>query len=183
MGAVQQYDLQTAKEDGEVNMENEDKVAKTTQKILNRLISEEVIAASIYEGAVNNVKPEQRKFIEKKFLEIAADEMQDHWKSLTKFATENGFSVPFKFGDIERHASKKMVSKLNGMKPGEDAAYYIQKGLESEVEAIRSFEEALDQEYVYELQPILLKCYYDEIQHLEDLQLLARCASLGVELK
>ena len=34
-----------------------------------------------------------------------------------------------------------------------------------------------------ELQPLLLRCLYDEQQHLSDLSLLFRCAEIGVELK
>ena len=62
-------------------------------------------------------------------------------------------------------------------------AYYIEKAIESEVEAIASFEDAMQQEYVFELNGILLKCYYDEIQHLQELQLLLQCVTLGVHLK
>ena len=58
-------------------MEQTDKTIKNTQKILNKLISEEVIAANIYMGAINNVKPECLKFIEEKFSEIAKDEIVD----------------------------------------------------------------------------------------------------------
>lgn len=161
-------------------MEQSDKTIKNTQKILNKLISEEVIAANIYMGAVNNVKPEYLKFIADKFSEIAKDEMEDHWKSLVNFAKMYGFEVPFKFKDIEKYASSKMVAKLNHLKNKEDGLYYVQKAIESEHDAIQSFEEAMQSDYMYDLQPILLKCYYDELQHLEDLELLMKCMSIGV---
>ena len=164
-------------------MENTEKTAKSTQKILSKLISEETIAFTLYEGAMSAVKPEFFPFIAKKFQEIADDERNDHWASLRKFAMENGYEVPYKFKDIEKHASDKMVKLLNSLKGGENAVYYIGKAIESEVEAIASFEEAMNSEYVFELQPLLLKCYYDEIQHLEDLQLLLECASMGVVMK
>ena len=83
--------------------------------------------------------------------------------------------------DIEKYASKKMVSKVENLKNKEDAVYYIDKAIEGEEEAIQSFEEALNDEWLFnELQPILLKCYYDELQHLEDLELLRRCTEIGV---
>ena len=69
-----------------------------------------------------------------------------------------------------------MFKKVDGMKSKEDAIYYIEGAIESEEEAIKSFEDALQQEYLPELQGVLLKCYYDEIQHLEDLELLLQCA-------
>jgi len=56
--------------------------------------------------------------------------------------------------------------------------------MEGELEAIKSFEEALNDEWLYnELQPLLLRCMYDEQQHLSDLSLLFRCAEIGVEVK
>jgi rubrerythrin len=148
-------------------MEDDEKIIRNTQKILNKLISEEVVAANLYNGAVMSVKPEQVCFIKNKFLEIANDEMNDHWASLTKFATENGFDVPFKMKDVEKHASKTLLSKVENMKNKEDEIYYIEKAIEGEQEAIKSFEEALNDERLFnELQPILLRCYYDEVQHL-----------------
>ena len=162
-------------------MEDEEKIIRNTQKILNKLISEEVVAANLYNGSITSVKPEQVCFIQKKFQEIATDEIEDHWKHLTQFAVENGFDVPFKMKDIEKYASKKMVSKVENLKNKEDAVYYIDKAIEGEEEAIQSFEEALNDEWLFnELQPILLKCYYDELQHLEDLELLRRCTEIGV---
>lgn len=68
------------------DMENEEKIIKNTEKILKKLISEEIIASDFYNGCVSNVKPEQAVFIAKKFQEIAADEMGDHWASLDEFA-------------------------------------------------------------------------------------------------
>lgn len=107
-------------------MEEQDKIIKNTQNILNKLISEEIIASSLYYGALNNVKIEQRGLIAKKFEEIAKDEFMDHAHSLMKFATENGFDVPFKFKDMEKHSSKKMVAMFNNLKSKQDALYYIE---------------------------------------------------------
>lgn len=159
------------------------KTEKNSQKILKKLISEEIIAADFYMGAINSVKPEELHFIVEKFLEIQKDERDDHQAALTKYAMEHGYEVPFKYKDIEKYASKKMVSKFNALKKDETAAYYVKQAIECEKEAIMSFEEAMSQEYDFELQPILLSCYYDELQHLEDLQLLLTCTELGVEVR
>jgi len=91
--------------------------------------------------------------------------------------------VPYRDKDVEKFASKKMFRIVDTLKNGQDAAYYIEKAIESEVEAIASFEDAMQQEYVFELNGLLLKCYYDEIQHLQELQLLLQCETLGVDLK
>jgi ferritin-like protein len=165
-------------------MEDDEKIIKNTQKILNKLISEEIVAANLYNGSITSVKPEQVCFIREKFQEIANDELNDHWVQLTKFANENGFDVPFKMKDIEKYASKKLLSKVENLKNKEDAIYYIEKAIEGEEEAIKSFEEALNDEWLFnELQPILLRCYYEEIQHLEELNLLYRCTAIGVQVK
>ena len=76
-----------------------------------------------------------------------------------------------------------MVAKFNTLKRGEDAPYYIERAIESEVEAIKSYEECMAGEYLFDLQPVMLKCYYEEMKHLEDLQLLLTCANMGVDLK
>lgn len=164
----------------------EDSIAKTvknTQKILNKLISEERIAVDFYLGAISNVNPTQRCIIEEKFTEIGIDEKNDHLKKLVRFANTFGYDVPFKYKDFEKYASKKMVSKFNGLKNGKDALYYIENAIESEKDAIQSYEEALAEECVFDFQPVLLNAYYDEIQHLEDLELLCNCVKLGVVLK
>ena len=164
-------------------MEEQDKTYRNTQKILNKLISEELLAGNFYNGCVASVTPMQRRVIEEKFSEIARDELEDHARVLTKFAIENGFEVPFKYKDIEKYSSKKMVAKFNTLKRGEDAQYYIERAIESEVEAIKSYEECMAGEYLFDLQPVMLKCYYEEMKHLEDLQLLLTCANMGVDLK
>lgn len=148
-------------------MEDEERIAKRMQKLLLKLISEEIIAADLYNGAVNSVVPEQAAFIAKKFKEIAEDETNDHRASLEKFALQNEFKIPFKYKDVEKYAERELVSLFNSLKEGEDAVYYIVKAIRSEELAIKSFQESLADEWLYdELQPILLKCYYDEIQHL-----------------
>ena len=44
-------------------MEDEEKIIRNTQKILNKLISEEVVAANLYNGSITSVKQEQVCFI------------------------------------------------------------------------------------------------------------------------
>lgn len=159
-----------------------DKIEKTTQKILEKLISEEILAVEFYKSCIHAIKYEQSCSINDKFLEIAKDEDTDHLDKLLKFAKMNDFNIPFKRKDIEKKASKKMVTLLDKLKSKEDANYYIEQAIISELDAINSYKEALSQEYMFDLQPILLNNYYDEIKHLEDLQLLLQCVNVGVEL-
>jgi len=161
----------------------QNKIEKNTQKVLNKLISEERIAVDFYLGSLSNINPSQRYAIEEKFTKIGIDEKNDHLKKLIQFANKFGYEVPFKYKDFEKYASKKMVSKFNGLKNGEDALYYIEKAIESEKDAINSYEEVMKDEYVFDLQPIILNAYYDEIQHLQDLELLYDCVAIGVVLK
>ena len=164
------------------NMENMDKIEKNTQKILEKLISEETLAVEFYKSCVHAIKYEQSCSISEKFLEIAQDEDTDHLDKLLKFAKQNDFNIPFKRKDIEKKASKKMVSLLDKLKAKEDASYYIEQAIISEMDAIKSYQDAMSQEYMFDLQPILLNNYYDEIKHLEDLQLLLQCVNVGVTL-
>ena len=153
-------------------MEEMDKQEKTTQKILFKAISEERVAVDFYLGAVASVKPEEREIILDRFVEIGKEEKMDHLKKLVNFAELNGYKIPFKYKDYEKYAEPKMFKLLDSLKEGQNAVYYIEKAIESEIEAIKSYEEVLDWDYVFEFQPILLDCYYDEIQHLDELKLL-----------
>ena len=167
-------------------MDNETKMQKSTEKALKKLISEEIIAVDFYVGCLGSVMCEERKFIEEKFTEIMLDERDDHLQKLVKFARESycdEFEVPFKYKDIEKYASNKCVSTFNKLKRGEHAAYYIEKAIEIEKDAIASYEEVLEDEWVSaEANAILLNIYYDEVQHLQELELLLQCCTMGVYL-
>ena len=163
-------------------MDKDDKIAKTTQKVLNKVISEEILATALYEGSLGNVKPDEMFLIEEKFSEIAKDERDDHLASLVKYATVNGYEVPFKSSEVNKHAAKKLVSLVNGVKSKQDAVYYIEKAIKSEEDAVESYEDVLSEEVADDLKPLLLKLYYEELQHLDELDLVLKCALLGVKM-
>lgn len=163
-------------------MDEIEKIERTTERIVKRLVAEETVAGTFYKAAALTANREARALIEKPFLEIAVDEIDDHLKKLVRFADERGFDIPFKFKDVERLPSKKTMQLFNSLKRGEEAVKCIEKAILMEVEAIKSYEEAMQEEYDMELQPILLSNYYDEVKHLEDLQVLLQCANSNIKV-
>ena len=54
--------------------------------MLNKLISDEWFAGNIYKQFAILVKPEQRNAIFDTMVDVADDELNDHYKSLVEFA-------------------------------------------------------------------------------------------------
>lgn len=153
------------------------------QKILNKLISEEVIANNFYIGCIAAACKCQKAMFNDMFVDIAIDELDDHCKKLCDWASANDYSVPYKFKDYEKHASKSVVEQFDKLKDDQEASYYVEEALKSEKDAIQSYEEAMKYEDLpQELNAILLQNYYDEIEHHENLQTLKMAVDGQVDL-
>ena len=155
---------------------------KKIQKILNKLIAEEMVACEFYVGCVIATKHDVSKQYSKLFFEIAEDERDDHAKHLIEWARENDFKVPFRFKDYEKHADERAVKLLNALKEDQKAKYYVEKAIESEKLALESYEEALKEEMPYSLEQILVQNMYDEMDHYEKLEILLAALEAGVDL-
>ena len=129
---------------------------KKIQKILNKLIAEEMVACEFYVGCVIATKHDVSKQYSKLFLESAKDERDDHAKHLIEWARENDFKVPFRFKDYEKHADERAVKLLNALKEDEKAKYYVEKAIESEKLSLEREEEALKGEMPESREQILL---------------------------
>ena len=150
-------------------------------KLLKKLISEEMIAHDMYVGSVIACKDKQRDMIRDMFIHIAEDELDDHAKNLIEWALSNGYDVPFKYKDYEKYAGEATVRQFNTLKSGEDADYYIDQALKAEEDAIASYGEALQMEDMPpDLLPILTRNYYDELEHLEELNSLKIACEAGM---
>jgi len=144
------------------------------QRALDRLISEEWFAGQMYKQFVLMVNPADRHLICETMVEVADDELNDHFKSLVKFAVDNGFDYPANYTEMKRYADKQDVKDFESAKKGQDAMYYIDKSIASEQRAIESYQKLLDN---YELASkyqdfklVLMNAYYDEQQHLKDFE-------------
>ena len=113
------------------------------QKLVNKLISEETIAHDFYIGCIMAVDKDEVCCIENIFVETANDELNDHCKSLVKWAKDNGYDVPFKYKDYEKEASPSVVKQYRDLKTKQSAKFYIEEAIKSEHDAIASYEEAL----------------------------------------
>ena len=153
------------------------------QKLVNKLISEETIAHDFYIGCIMAVDKDEVCCIENIFVETANDELNDHCKSLVKWAKDNGYDVPFKYKDYEKEASPSVVKQYRDLKTKQSAKFYIEEAIKSEHDAIASYEEALKNKNLpYELYSIILNNYYDEEEHLEKFQTLLTATEANATL-
>lgn len=150
----------------------EKELNKKIQVTLNKLISDEWFAGQLYRNFVMIVKPEQRSVIHDQMLDIASDEINDHYKKLVTYAITNGYDVPASYSEIHKLADKDDVKLFEKTQRNKDAKFYVKLGIESEKRAIEAYEEALKEKDVssdVELEMILKNNYYDEVDHLEKL--------------
>ena len=137
--------------------------------MLDKLISDEWFAGNIYKQFVMLVSKEQRNAIKEPMLDVANDELNDHYESLVEFALQNGYSIPTTYNEMKKHADKPDVKLFEECKKNEDAIFYIKHGIESEKRAIETYEQYVDVDWlnlVPELQLIVKNNFYDEIEHL-----------------
>lgn len=163
--------------------------SKKVQDMLSKLISEEMLANMTYRNAimagfdVDKMPVDNFKTLNKPFQTIADDELSDHHRALVAFAFTYGYEVPFQDKEFKKFASEKAWKGYDGMKRGQDAMYYIDLMIDLEKDAIKSYEDAMKVSDVpYELYTILQKNYYDECEHLDDLNTLKIVAEAGADL-
>lgn len=153
------------------------------QKILNKLISEEVIANNFYIGCIAAACKCQKTIFNDMFVEIAEDELDDHCKKMCEWAQANDYSVPYKFKDYEKFAGKNVVDQFDKLKDDQEASYYVEEAIKAEEDAIKSYEEAMKyEELPQDLNAILLQNYYDELEHHENLSTLKMAVDGQVDL-
>ena len=152
---------------------NKNELDPKIQKMLNKLISEEWFAGNAYRQFVIAVKPEDRDSIKYLMLDIADDELNDHFQSLVDWALDNGYVSPSGYDNMKKYADKKDVQMFEKCQSRKDGLFYIDKGIESEERAIESYEEFVDADFlrmVPNLCMIVQNNYYDEQEHLRKLQ-------------
>lgn len=156
---------------------------KAIQKTLNKIMSEEMLAHMLYMGCIVATCKCKAVVFEKLFIEIAEDELNDHFINLKKWAVANDFEVPFKMKDYIKYAPE-CNKQLDKIKMYEDPLYYIDEAIKSEQFAIASYEEVLQDttNIPYELNAIMLQNYYDELEHLDDLMIMKYAIEAGAEL-
>ena len=152
-------------------MENSDKQkSKDIQNMLNKLISDEWFAGHIYKQFIMLVKPECRSAISEPMLDVSNDEIDDDYKNLIEFAIENGYSIPVTYNEMKKFADKEDVKLFENCKKDEDAMWYVNKSINAEDRAIKTYEKYVDQNWLNSepmLQIIVRNNYYDEVEHLK----------------
>lgn len=143
------------------------------QDTLNKVISEEMIANMFYHCAVLIMQPDEVYKVYDMFKTIADDELFDHHKELCKYAVCNGYTIPIQEKEYKKFSDKEQWKIFDSLTKNKEAKYYIEQAINLEKFAIKSYEKILEiDELPYDLNAILQKNYYDELQHLEDLNTL-----------
>lgn len=155
---------------------------KRIQKTLNKIMSEEMLAHMFYMGCIVATCHCQSSEFAKMFTEIAEDELNDHFMHLKEWALFNDYEVPFKMKDYIKFAEAD-VKRLDSLKNDQDAIYYVNEAIESEKNAIESYNEAMQDDAIpYDLNALLVQNYYDECDHLEQLSVLKYALEAGAAL-
>lgn len=112
---------------------------KDVQNAILKLASDEWFAGNIYKQFVLLVKAEDRNKIADQMIDIAQDELDDHLKSIVEFALANSFEVPSTYNEMKKHADKDDIKLFESCKKGQDALFYVEKGIEAEKRAIATY--------------------------------------------
>ena len=147
-------------------------VSAKLQKVVQTLISEEYFAYQLYLFSSLAVCKEDRGVVADLFNEIMTDELDDHMKSLIEWCVEYNVDVPCSEAEFKRLAATKISRQVSQLKKNKDAGYYIDEAVKSEELAIASYKEALEEDEVSQftdLQSILWNIYYDEAEHLQNI--------------
>ena len=152
-------------------MDNDEMTNKSpsVQKILNKLISEEIAASMFYNGCMIAAEDKTNEAFNKLFSTIADDELNDHYNKLKNWAVANDYSVPFKLKDYNKYAEES-IKQLENLKKNKDLSYYVDEAIKSEQMALSSYVEALENDSVpYDLNALMMQNYYDECEHYDNL--------------
>ena len=159
-------------------------INKKTKTALCKLISEEWIAANLYEQMILGCNPDERHIISDLFVKTSLEEKNDHYTKLINFAAEHDIDIPCKIDDYEKYAAESVFKQFMTWKKDKDASYYIEQALLSEIDAINSYTEIINDEDVCEdLKRLILEMYYDEIEHHSLFSTLNIANSIGSKLK
>jgi len=149
------------------------KEEKKVQRAVKKLISEEWIASTFYEQMILACDPAERETIKDLFEKNGIDEKEDHYAKLVKFAEMKGFDIPCKMSDYEMSAGESTVKQFEKWSKGKKADYYIEEAIKAEEDAIKSYSEILNDEDICQcLKNYILEFYYDEVEHLSNLNTL-----------
>ena len=162
---------------------NYQEINKQTKKAVCKLISEEWIAANLYEQMILGCSSDDRHIIQDLFIKTSSDEKNDHYAKLINYAAENDIDIPCKMSDYTKYAAESVVKQYENWKKGRDASYYIEQALISEVDAINSYTEIINDDNICEsLKRLILEIYYDEVEHHSLFSTLNIANSIGAKL-
>lgn len=154
---------------------NKKKTDKDVQTLLTKLISDEWFAGHTYIQFTLLVDKDELAKIADQFIDVASDEMNDHYKNLVEYATNNEYDVPTTYMELKKKADKEDVLAFESGKRGKNALFYINLAIKAEERAISTYEKFVEQDYVkedHDLMTIVNNNYYDEVEHLSQFKFL-----------
>jgi len=136
----------------------------------------------MYRDLLFKVDRDYRPYCSEQFTDIAKDELEDHYAKLIEYAESHGYNYPIGYKELSKHVNDKTIKMFESIKKGEDPMTYVRMALESEVDAVKSYSEALQiiepVDYNSDLKVILMNNYYDENEHFETLKFLEESLAL-----
>lgn len=153
-------------------MEKESIVGKALQGQVQKLIAEEYFAYQLYFFSLAAAGGDEVGVVAELFAKIGEDELRDHLAQLAEWCRAYGVDVPASESEMKKAASKKLQALTSGLKKGQPAGYYLDQAIAQEELAAESYKKALEGKDVCQftdLQATLWHIYYDEVQHLRDL--------------
>lgn len=146
---------------------------KKVQDALNKLISEEWIAGTMYINAIALCGPYDVDKISGLLEKLADDEINDHFNKLVYFALYNGYKIPLSVKDCKKFSGKTLVKIASSLKKDRDARYYIMNVMDAEDLAIASYEEMLnDPELPDGFLSLIRPIYHEEREHMNEIRTL-----------
>ena len=128
---------------------NENSLASPAlQRAVQKLIAEEYYAYQLYFFSKYAVKSEDRLVLANLFGQIAADELDDHMKSLVEWCYEYGVDVPATEREFKSAVSKEFFNVVDRIKKGQDARYYLDVALKLEEMSMDSYKTVLEMDDV-----------------------------------
>lgn len=173
---------------------------KKIQKLLDKLMSEEMCAHLLYEACSTASRqdensPGAQSNFAKMFVETSADELKDHFAQLREWAAANGYAIPFSFREWQKN-DPRGAKQLDSLRRGESTVYYLKEAIKSEKAAIESYQRVVSDiestaarpdgeeadDVPYEIAATCLRIYFDEIEHLEQFTSMLQAAEAGADL-
>jgi len=141
----------------------------------------------MYKLFINAINVDERHLITGIMDTTADDELNDHMAHLVEKALAFGYDVPSTINEFKKYAGEEDSKAFETIKTKKDADVYLKLSVESEIRAIKSYEEALNIEDFHaicpELYHVVESNYYDEVEHFHQFSFLLKTLDVEADVE